>query len=147
MHTNVEDFLTAKEEQEVIDAIRIAEQNTSGEIRVHIENTSNSNAEKRALEVFRILKMHNTEQHNAVLFYVAVADHTFAIYGDKGINTIVPNDFWNSTKTILETHFKQRQFKIGLVKAIEKAGEQLKLHFPWSETDENELPNSISKGE
>ncbi len=143
----IEEFLTAQEEQDVINAIRLAEQHTSGEIRVHIENTCNGNAEKRALEVFSILKMHNTEQHNAVLFYVAVGSKSFAIYGDKGIAKKVPHDFWDSTKHILETHFKSQHFKDGLVAGITKAGEQLKKHFPWSSSDTNELPNSISKGE
>jgi hypothetical protein len=35
--SKVEDFLTSSEEREVVEAIRIAEKNTSGEIRVHIE--------------------------------------------------------------------------------------------------------------
>lgn len=146
MLENVEAFLTQIEEKEIIEAIRLAESNTSGEIRIHIENTSNGNVDKRALEVFSILKMDNTELHNAVLIYVAVKDHTFAIYGDKGINDLVPNTFWNNTKDIIETHFKNQNFKQGLVDGVLHAGEQLKTHFPIGKKDKDELSNTISKG-
>jgi len=39
MANKVESFLTNEEEQDIVEAIRLAELNTSGEIRVHIENT------------------------------------------------------------------------------------------------------------
>lgn len=142
----VEEFLTKKEEQEIIAAIRIAEKNTSGEIRVHVEATSNKDPYERALEVFILLKMNNTKDENAVLIYVAVDDKKFVIYGDKGINKVVPKDFWNSTKDVMQNHFKKGDFKQGLVDGILKAGKELQVHFPWQIDDENELSNEISKG-
>jgi len=147
MQSKVEDFLTTIEEQEIVAAIREAEKQTSGEIRVHIENTSNGNVDARALEVFSILKMHNTKLQNGVLIYVSVEERTFAIYGDKGINDIVSNTFWDETVGIMQSHFKNGHYKQGLVDGILKAGTELQIHFPWnSNTDENELPNTISKG-
>ena len=144
--SKVEDFLSKEEEQEIIDAIRSAELNTSGEIRVHIEKTSKTDASNRALEVFHYLKMDNTKEQNGVLFYVAVADKTFVIYGDKGINDVVPKDFWDSTKDIMQSHFKLGNFKQGLVESILKAGKELEKHFPWEHGDVNELSDEISKG-
>ncbi len=146
MQDPVEAFLTTIEEQEVVAAIREAEKQTSGEIRVHIENTSKGDINKRALEVFSILKMNNTKLQNAVLLYVAVNDKAFAIYGDKGINNVVTKTFWDDTKNLIQSHFKQGHFKQGLVDGILKAGEELKAHFPWHHSDEDELPNTISKG-
>ena len=143
--SKVEDFLTSVEEQEIVEAIRIAEKNTSGEIRVHIEKQSGKDAFERALEVFHILKMDNTKDANGVLIYVAVKDKTFVIYGDKGINDVVAPDFWNSTKDIIQSHFKQGRFKEGLVQGVLKAGEQLQKYFPWKKHDINELPDDISK--
>ncbi len=144
--SKAEKFLNKKEEEEIVAAIREAESNTSGEIRVHLEN---SHGEKdifeRAREVFHHLKMDNTKEENGVLIYVAVEDHEFVIYGDRGINDVVPDDFWESTKDAIVTQFKQKKFKQGLVNGILKAGEQLKKHFPWSSDTENELPNTISK--
>ena len=144
--SNVEDFLTDKEEQEIIDAIRKAEQNTSGEIRVHIEKTSNIDIFDRALEVFHLLKMDNTKLQNGVLIYVAVDDKNFVIYGDKGINDVVPKGFWDSTKDVMVSHFKTGNYTKGLVEGVLKAGAQLEKHFPWEHMDRNELPDHISKG-
>lgn len=144
--SKIEDFLTTEEEQEIIEAIRIAEKNTSGEIRVHIEKTSKTDPFNRALEVFHYLKMDNTKQQNGVLIYVAVEDKTFVIYGDKGINDVVPKDFWDTTKNVIQSHFKNGRFKQGILDGILKAGEQLETYFPWEHGDINELSNEISKG-
>jgi len=142
----IEDFLSPSEEAEIVAAIREAEDQTSGEIRVHIEKNDHGNAEKRALEVFHFLKMDNTKLQNGVLIYVAVEDRDFVICGDKGINDVVPEDFWNSTRDIIQSHFRIGNFKQGLIEGILKAGEQLETHFPWHHDDMDELPNEISKG-
>ena len=146
MPNTVEAFLTPSEEQEIVAAIRVAEKQTSGEIRVHIENTSKGEIEERALEVFSTLKMYNTEQRNGVLIYVAVDDRNFAIYGDQGINAVIKETFWDDTIHSIQTHFKNGKFKQGLIDGILKAGEQLQAYFPWDDTDKNELSDSISKG-
>lgn len=144
--SKVEDFLTAEEEQEIVEAIRLAELNTSGEIRVHIEKKCKGDATNRALDLFHTLKMDNTKLQNAVLIYVAIEDKTFVIYGDKGINDVVGNDFWDSTKDVMQSYFKQGDFKQGLIEGVLKSGEQLKKHFPYTDLDTNELTNEISKG-
>ena len=144
--SKVEDFLTKEEEQAIVDAICVAEKETSGEIRVHIEKTTSKDPYERALEVFHELKMHETQLKNGVLIYVAVADKKFVIYGDQGINEAVTEDFWNSTKDIMAAQFKTGNFKQGLIDGILKAGQQLSTHFPWEENDTNELSNEISKG-
>lgn len=144
--SKVEDFLTQKEEQEIVAAICMAEKETSGEIRVHIEKTTSKVAYDRAMEVFQELGMHATELQNGVLFYFAVADKTFAICGDKGINDKVEPYFWDSTKDKMVAQFKLGNFKKGIVDGILNAGEQLQKHFPYQEGDTNELSNEISKG-
>lgn len=144
--SQVEDFLSAQEEEEIVQAIIQAERNTSGEIRVHIERTTKISHYNRALEVFRVLKMYNTKQQNAVLLYIAVDDHKFVIYGDKGIDAVVPENFWDTTKNLIQEHFKSGNFTQGIVEGVLKVGEKLKDHFPWSENDTNELPNEVSKG-
>ena len=144
--SKVEDFLTNEEEQEIVAAICMAEQNTSGEIRVHIEKTTSLDAYDRALEVFQQLKMDQTELKNGVLIYVAVKDRNFVICGDEGINNVVKDDFWNSTRDAIVSHFKNGDFKQGLIAGIIKAGEQLQQYFPHLDGDVNELSNEISKG-
>lgn len=144
--SKVEGFLTAKEEEEIVQAIREAERNTSGEIRVHIEKTTDVSHYDRALEVFQMLKMFNTQQRNGVLLYIAVDDHKFVIYGDEGINKVVPENFWETTKEAIQNQFKQGNFKQGIIDGVLKAGKELQAHFPWTTDDEDELSNEISKG-
>ena len=144
--SKVEDFLTKAEEQEIVDAIGKAEKNTSGEVRVHIEKETSIAAIDRAVEVFQQLNMENTQERNGVIIYVAVDSHQFAIYGDKGINEKVGADFWNCTKDVMANHFKDGNFKQGLIEGILNAGEQLKKHFPYHDSDTDELTNEISRG-
>lgn len=141
-----EEFLTKSEEKEIVSTIEIAEKNTSGEIRVHIECRNTKPSIERAQEVFHILKMDATELKNGVLFYICTETKSFAIIGDKGINDLVGQDFWNSTKNHIIEKFKEGKYKEGLIKGILEAGIQLKKHFPYDgETDTNELSNEISK--
>lgn len=144
--SKVEDFLTKDDEAAIVEAIRLAEKATSGEIRVHIEKTASKAAYERALEVFHLLEMHKTELKNGVLIYVAVEDRAFAICGDQGINDLVSNDFWDSTKEVMANHFKAGRFAQGLVDGITLAGQELKKFFPCADDDTNELSNEISVG-
>ena len=143
--SEVESFLNAQEEQEIVNAILEAERNTSGEIRVHIESSSSEDHFKRAEQIFHQLKMDNTKESNGVLIYVAVKDHKFVILGDKGIDKVVPDNFWESTRDIIQEHFKHGRFKQGIVEGILEAGKELKAHFPWQSDDQNELSDEISK--
>lgn len=143
--TEVSDLLSHDDEREVIEAIRLAERETSGEIRVHIEKHSNSDHFKRATEIFHLLKMDNTKLQNGVLIYLAVDDRQFVILGDKGIDAAVENDFWDCTKDVMQSHFKNGDFKQGLVEGIARAGERLRRFFPWEEGDTDELSNEISR--
>jgi uncharacterized membrane protein len=144
--TKTEVFLSKEEEQEIVLAIVEAEKNTSGEVRVHIEKHSNKTPLERAQEVFFELKMEATKDRNGVLFYVCVADKKFAIIGDEGIDKVVESDFWDCTKDIVISNFKEANFKNGLVEGILRAGERLKKYFPYQSDDMNELSNEISKG-
>ncbi|MDT7828206.1 TPM domain-containing protein [Pricia sp. S334] len=144
--SRVEDFLTAEEEQEIVQAILTAERKTSGEIRVHIEAHTEFDPMDRAKEVFQMLKMGNTKEENGVLIYVAVNDRKFSIYGDRGIDKVVPDDFWDSTRDAIQAQFKKNSFKQGIIDGILKAGKELQAHFPWQSDDKNELSDEISKG-
>ena len=142
--SKVEDFLTSIQEQEIIEAIRLAEKDTSGEIRVHLEKNSEKDDLERAKEVFCFLKMDETKQQNGVLFYVAVEDRTFCVIGDKGINEVVSDSFWNTVKNTVIDEFKKENFVEGLKKGILETGSKLKHFFPYQKNDKNELPDSIS---
>ncbi len=137
---------TKEQKHQITDAIKTAENNTSGEIRVHIEGKSKVEVLDRAAEIFAQLKMHKTELRNGVLFYVAITDHKFAILGDAGINAKVPENFWDEINGLVLSFFKEEKYAEGLAKGILKAGEQLKAHFPVRSDDVNELSDEISFG-
>jgi len=144
--SNIENFLSLNEETAIIEAIRKAEITTSGEIRVHIEQNCESDVFEHAIEIFHHLKMDTTKQRNGVLIYIAVDKKAFVIYGDKGINDVVETTFWNTTKDLIASHFKDGKFASGIIKGIETAGDALSKYFPALSNDVNELDNSISKG-
>ncbi len=104
-------FLSPQEEQEIVNAIIEAEKNTSGEVRVHIEKQSDKTPFERAQEVFYALNMQDTKNRNGVLFYVDITNHSFVILGDQGINDAVESDFWDTTKNLVISHFKNQQYK------------------------------------
>ena len=140
----IKSFFSQLENDAIVQAIKEAEKNTSGEIRVHIENTCKSDVLDRAVAVFELLGMHKTEARNGVLFYLAVKDRKFAILGDVGINKVVPADFWDKIKENCIENFKKGEFTKGLTEGIKAAGLQLKGHFPYQSNDVNELSDDIS---
>ncbi len=137
-------FFTKEDQEKIQAAITEAEKETSGEIRVHIETKVSGSVLDRAAWIFKKIGMHATEHRNGVLFYLAVKDRKFAVIGDKGINQKVPENFWDSTMSTLQDHFRKGKFTEGLVEGILLAGKQLKHHFPHKRDDVNELPDEIS---
>lgn len=140
------DYFTPEQQKQIVDAIEQAELNTSGEIRVHIDLTCKGDVLDHAAKTFAMLKMHKTKLRNGVLIYLSVQDHKFAIIGDAGINSQVPEDFWEATKSAMLDKFKENNLTEGLVTGIIMAGEQLKKFFPYKDDDVNELNNEISFG-
>jgi uncharacterized membrane protein len=138
------DFFSKEQQSRIRDAIKDAEEATSGEIRVHIESSVTGDVLDRAAWIFKKLGMQATAERNGVLFYLAVTSRKFAIIGDSGINAKVPEGFWDKIKELLERHFKEGKFTEGLAEGILMAGKQLKAHFPHQSNDINELPNDIS---
>ena len=137
-------FFTKEQKELITGAVREAEHNTSGEIRVHIERKCTGEVMDRASYIFEKLHMHKTSQRNGVLFYLSIDDHKFAILGDAGINAVTADDFWNIISEKMAGLFREGDFTEGLVTGIKMAGEQLKEHFPYQSDDVNELPDDIS---
>lgn len=143
---NAKDFLTGDEIKSVRQAIEEAEKGTSGEIRVHLDEICTGSPMERAEEVFRFLKMDRTKLRNGVLIYVACQSKVFAIIGDKGINDVVPDNFWQDISDVIKKEFQSGRYASGLAGAVRMAGEKLKEFFPYQRDDVNELPDDISFG-
>ncbi len=141
---NPSKYFTAEQKSRIVAAIQQAEKNTSGEIRVHIENHSKKEVLDRAAQVFAELKMHKTALRNGVLIYVALKDKKLAILGDAGIHAKVPEHFWDRIKNGMVERFKNGQVCEGICEAVAAVGQQLKAFFPYQANDVNELPDEIS---
>lgn len=142
----IRSFFTKEDKDLIKKAILNAENDTSGEIRVHLESFCKEDVLDRASYLFPKLGMENTELRNGVLFYIAVKSQKFAIIGDKGINASVPKNFWIDIKETMREKFQEGEYVKGLIEGIEATGKKLKKHFPHHLDDINELPDEISFG-
>lgn len=139
-------ILSRREDQRIVEAIKQAEKNTSGEIKVHIDNHCKGDVEARSTFIFNKLKLNETKLRNGVLFYIAIKDRKFAVMGDEGINKVVEATFWDDVKNEVLSNFKEGKFAEGLEKGILRCGEKLKTYFPYQSDDINEISDEISYG-
>ncbi len=141
-------FFTAEEAQLIADAVRNAEQRTSGEIRVFVESRCRYvDAIDRAQEIFFGLKMEQTVNRNAVLLYLAMKDHQLAIFADEGIHQKLGWEYWTKEIKLMISNFNRENYAAGICQCVKDIGEALYYHFPFdNKTDKNELPDDIIFG-
>ena len=141
-------FFSEEEKKLIVDAVKEAEQQTSGEIRVYVESRCRFvDPLDRAAEVFTLLHMGKTAGHNAVLLYFAVKDRQMAIFGDQGIHEKVGEVFWQKQVSQILSRFQREHFAAAIAGVIKEIGDALKTHFPYDrQTDINELPDDIVFG-
>lgn len=138
-------IFTKEEEKSIIEAIKLAEFKTSGEIRVHVEEQPEENLKERALQVFKALGMINTKEKNGVLIYLNVGSKHFLVMGDEGIHAKVGQVFWEDLSTEMSKFFTANRFAEGTSQGINRIGNELKKYFPFNpDTDSNELDDEIS---
>ena len=142
------DFFTEEENSNILEAIRNAEINTSGEVRVYIESKNPLvDPLERAAEVFKKLKMENTHHRNGVLLYLATHHKEVALFGDEGIYKSLGKDYWNNEVSQMLGLFKANKLSDGIVLCINHIGKSLSEKFPYiSSEDKNELPDEIVFG-
>jgi len=141
-------FFTEEQNEKIVNAIRDAEMQTSGEVRIFVENRCKYvDALDRAKQLFDNLEMGKTQLRNGVLFYIAIKDRQLAIYADKGIHEAAGPDYWkNSVKDILSV-FSKENITEGIIASLSKIGQALQTYFPYEkEIDKNELPDEIIFG-
>ncbi len=137
-------LISKSDEIRLIKAIQLAELQTSGEIRVHLDKKCKTDAMSECKFYFEKLNMHKTKERNGILFYVAIKSKSFAVWGDEGIHQKVNQQFWDTLKNSSIALFKQNKFIEALETSIHSCGQQLKTYFPFDKSDTNELPNDIS---
>jgi len=142
------EFLAQVDQTRIVEAIRAAEMNTSGEIRVHVQPKARGGELRWVAErTFERLGMTKTAARNGVLLFIAAEEQRFVILGDRGIDEKVPAGFWDEIAAKLTIRFKNGELTEGIVEAVTAAGEQLKDYFPRAGDDVNELPDDIDVSE
>jgi TLP18.3/Psb32/MOLO-1 phosphatase superfamily protein len=129
-------------------ATRSAEAGHRGEIRFAIEPgldlwrlLRGETDRERAIEVFSILRVWDTEHNNGVLIYVLLADHDVEIVADRGIARHVQPTEWETICRAMRAAFKSGRFEEGAVNGIKAVGDLLRRHFPAHPGEPNELPD------
>ena len=141
------EFLSKVEHDRIVHAIREAESKTSGEIRVYVQRGKlNADPLIVAQKKFQQLKMHKTQEHNAVLIFVAPREHKFAVVGDKAIHEKCGDEFWQRIVEGMRVHFQNEKFSHALIEAIQEISKLLAEHFPKTLGNGNELPDDVIEG-
>jgi uncharacterized membrane protein len=142
------EFFSHPEQEAILEGIRQSEQQTSGEIRIYVENRCRFvDPLDRAAEIFWGLKMDMTKDRNGVLVYVAMRDHQFAVFADQGIHEKVGQEFWNREVELMKAHFLNAAPADAILSVVKDVGTALHTHFPYDRgTDKNELPDDIVFG-
>jgi uncharacterized membrane protein len=116
----------------LVEAIRQAEQKTSGQIRVFISHRATDDPVAAAQKEFAHQGLGNSPERNGVLIFVAPRSHKFAVIGDEGVHAKCGDIFWQELANAMTEYFRKSQFKEGILHGVGRAGELLALHFPRS---------------
>ena len=139
--------LSPEQEQRIAAAIEAAELLTSGEVRVHLNDTCKGDALKDAEKVFKRLRMDQTADRNGILFYIAIESHNFVVVGDLGIHASVGQSFWDGIRDRMVTELKEGRWLEAIELGVAEAGRALAQYFPHQgDRDRNELSNEVSRG-
>lgn len=146
---NKKPFFSSEENEHIVHAIKEAERQTSGELRVFVESRCKYvDPLDRAAELFSKLQMEKTALRNGVLFYVAVKDKQLAIFADSGIHAATGDKYWKESVQHILSVFSKESVSAGITASVAKIGDALKINFPYDEAvDKNELPDEIIFGQ
>lgn len=138
-------YLKDNEINELVEAIKKAENQSTGEIRLHIDSRTNGNNAEIAFAEFQSQCMNKTAEKNAVLFHVNFKEKYFTIIGDEGIHKKVCQSFWDKIHDEATIKFSKGLYFEGLRDSIISTGIELKKYFPISGGgNPNELSDEIS---
>ena len=129
-------------------AIAASEATHAGQIRFAVEGALHSaplfkrqSARERAIEVFSLLRVWDTEHNNGVLIYLLLADRSVEIVADRGVYAKVGATEWDGICRNMEAEFKQGKFEAGVISGIDAVTRHLAIHFPAHGARRNELPD------
>ena len=134
-------------------AVAVAERETSAEIRVHLDrqlarhtDVPSGDALARARQVFVRLRMHETDEHNGVLIYLAVEDRKLAIVGDDAVHACVGEQYWASVRDAMVERLRRGEAREAILHAVGDVGAILRKFFPPRPGRHNQLSDEVSLG-
>ena len=129
-------------------AVDASEQRHAGEIRFAVEGAleflpvlRGLEPRERALEVFSLLRVWDTEDNIGVLIYVQLVDRDIEIVADRGIARRIEQPEWDAICRRMEEAFKAGRYEAGALAGIEDVTVLLARHFPRQRRDTDELPD------
>jgi uncharacterized membrane protein len=146
---NKKQLIDPDDQERIVAAIRAAEAGTTGELRVFVESRCKYvDAMDMAVELFARLGMNQTERRNAVIVYLAIDDHQYAIFGDEEIYKQAGGPaFWSNAASELKSYLKQGRIAEGIIVCINELAKAMSQHFPYDPSIlKNELPDEIIFG-
>lgn len=141
----MKDFFTNEQEQEVVETIRKAEAQTSGEIRVIITSRRVFNPERHARRLFTRLAMECTRHRNGALIVLFTRRRRFVVLGDSGFDKIAGPAYWQAIAMEMSTLLGNGRKVEALTSAIRKIGKTMAGHWPPEASNPDELPNAIHR--
>jgi uncharacterized membrane protein len=116
--------------ENIVSAIRAAEQKTSGEIRVLISPKRVDEVVATAQKEFLRLGLDKSPEKNGVLIFVAPRSKKFAVIGDEAVHAKCGDAFWRELADAMSSYFRNADFSGGIAHGVQKAGDLLAEHFP-----------------
>ena len=135
--------------QEAIrETVAEGERTHRGEIRFVVEGDwplgdvlAGKSVRARALEVFGMTRVWDTEENTGVLVYVLLCEHKVEILADRGINRALGPQVWYELCDAMTRAFAAGRFEQGSIDLIRQMHVLLATHFPSDGRNPNELPD------
>lgn len=129
----------------IVRAVAAGEKTHRGQVRFVVEAElttgqlwSGVSSRQRAIDVFSLLRVWDTEENNGVLVYILLADHKVEIIADRAIHREVGDDRWRAICKEIEVRYRKGDFLNGSVIGIEKISAELAHCYPARGDEKNE---------
>jgi uncharacterized membrane protein len=129
-------------------AVKASEGLHRGEIRFAVECALDFvpvlrglTARERALEVFSLSRVWDTEENTGVLLYLQLVDRDVEIVADRGIARLIAQAEWDAICRRMEASFGAGRYEAGVLAGIGEITALLTRHFPADAANADELPD------
>jgi uncharacterized membrane protein len=129
-------------------AVAAGEQSHRGEIRFVVEGDwplaellAGKTLRERALEVFGLARVWDTQDNTGLLIYVLLCERRVEILADRGLHEAAETGLWQAICADMTAAFRHHDFESGSTTAVHQVSAALARHFPATGARPNELPD------